>query len=394
MTLDIKTFYPNPELTTTVTGHPGGVAKTADVFILSHPDFMNLLRYVRAGCSLPTKHDEYVQRMGIDESVKAEVAKEVDMMVNVYADVQIHNDEFLLAWSGLRANVAHKLTESGNKADGTTLSSDYVALLKALKKWNDENNKSSPDKTVLEDQRRNIGEHAQRAAFRAMDLQVLSQGARRDFEKFKNASTSHSSMLQTNNEVLKKLLDEGDIKTLQQTLREEHDELSLDLHVTETTPAYAWCTTFGLVAAVSVNTPHSSKIEQIKKNIEETEREIDTDQKKLKAARIICADAQRIADDTMALLNLITSAIKTLESLETMGKNIATDFMGLNQTARDEKQVIPPFHVDDALLAGVTDSWNKLGTRVDQFIDHASFVFRDPKNVTVKEWVDEYGTKH
>jgi len=87
MAPDIKTFYADTNFTTTVTGHPDGVEKKADVFILSHPDILNLMRYVWAGCYLPTEHDEYIRRMGIDDSVKGEVTKEVDLMIKVYADV-------------------------------------------------------------------------------------------------------------------------------------------------------------------------------------------------------------------------------------------------------------------------------------------------------------------
>ena len=41
-------------------------------------------------------------------------------------------------------------------------------------------------------------------------------------------------------------------------------------------------------------TVYGLKIKKIKENIEETESKIDTDQKKLKAARIVSADAQRM----------------------------------------------------------------------------------------------------
>lgn len=84
---DVKSYYANPSLTEKITGKVDGKDKKADVFILSHPEIMNLMRYVWAGCYLPTEHDEYVRRMGIDESVKGEVTKEVNLMVTAYADV-------------------------------------------------------------------------------------------------------------------------------------------------------------------------------------------------------------------------------------------------------------------------------------------------------------------
>jgi hypothetical protein len=84
---DVKSYYANPSLTEEITGKVDGKDKKADVFILSHPEIMNLMRYVWAGCYLPTEHDEYVRRMGIDESVKGEVTKEVSLMVTAYADV-------------------------------------------------------------------------------------------------------------------------------------------------------------------------------------------------------------------------------------------------------------------------------------------------------------------
>jgi hypothetical protein len=48
---------------------------------------MNMMRYIWAGCDLPTDHDDYIRRMGIDESVKGEVTKEVNLMVAAYSDV-------------------------------------------------------------------------------------------------------------------------------------------------------------------------------------------------------------------------------------------------------------------------------------------------------------------
>lgn len=84
---DIKTYYADSNLSTTVEGQVSGQPKKKDVFILSHPDVLNLMRYVWAGCDLPTDRNDYIRRMGIDESVKGEVTKEVDLMVAAYADV-------------------------------------------------------------------------------------------------------------------------------------------------------------------------------------------------------------------------------------------------------------------------------------------------------------------
>jgi hypothetical protein len=43
---DVKSYYANPSLTAEITGKVDGEDKKADVFILSHPEIINLMRYV------------------------------------------------------------------------------------------------------------------------------------------------------------------------------------------------------------------------------------------------------------------------------------------------------------------------------------------------------------
>ncbi|GFF40821.1 hypothetical protein IFM46972_06341 [Aspergillus udagawae] len=399
MAPDIKAFYADTNFTTTVTGHPGGEVKKADVFILSHPDIMNLMRYVWAGCYLPTEHDEYVRRMGIDESVKGDVTKEIDLMVKAYADIQKDNKNFRdKTWQGL-VNLAGDIKNFAKKAGGTTKSSYYAAFLKAIKEWNDENKKPSPDKTKLDHQRNIVKVFTEDMIKRITQLQTSSEQARKDLDTFKNASTTHSSTLQTNEEEVKKLLDdgeikklEGEIKSLQKELAAEHDELSYDIKVAATTPAYAWCTVFGFIAAISVATAYGLKIKKIKENIEETESKINTDQKKLKADRIVSADAQRMADGASALVNLIGPAIKALQKLETVWQTITADLKGLKEAAEDPGKDIPDIDIEEVMLEGLIESWNDLGKYVGQYVDQA--YISEPEMITLKKWVEEYGTKH
>jgi hypothetical protein len=111
-----------------------------------------------------------------------------------------------------------------------------VGFLQAVKEWNDENKKHSPDKKVLDDKRDTIKVFTADMLKRVTQLQTSSEQARKDLDTFKNATTNHSSTLQTNEEQVKKLLDdgeikklEGEIKNLQKELDAEHDELSYGL---------------------------------------------------------------------------------------------------------------------------------------------------------------------
>lgn len=58
-------------------------------------------------------------------------------------------------------------------------------------------------------------------------------------------------------------------------------------------------------------TVYGLKIKKIKENIEETEGKIKTDQKKLEAARIVSADAQRMAVSSFVWQCLVQKKLTT-----------------------------------------------------------------------------------
>ncbi|KAJ5592210.1 hypothetical protein N7537_009114 [Penicillium hordei] len=392
MSTDIKTYYATSDLITNVTGHPGGEEKKKDVFILSHPDIMNMMRYIWAGCDLPTDHDDYIRRMGIDESVKGEVTKEVNLMVAAYSDVQKDNQNFRdNTWKGL-VDLSGKIINYAKVAGGTVDSSYYVGFLQSIQDYHDTTEQKKKD-----DAREAIKEFTNDLIARITELQTLSVKARDDLETFKTATTKHSSTLQTNEEQVKKLLDdteikrlEGEIKTLQKELDAEHDELSYDLKVAETTPAYAWVTIFGFIAAIAVASIYGLKIRKIKENIQDTEGKIKDDQKKLEAARIVSADAQRMSNGASALINLINPAIKTVEELETVWQTIADDLKGLNDAAKDTSKEIPPGPaIEKRTLTLLVNSWNDLGGYVNQYRQEA--YTSQPETLSLDQWVKEYG---
>lgn len=140
-----------------------------------------------------------------------------------------------MTWQGL-VDLAGDIKNYAHKAGGTTKSSYYVAFLKAIKAWNDENKKPHPEKAKLEHERKIITVFTADLMKRIAGLQTSSEKARKDLDTFKNASTGHSSTLQTNEEQVKKLLDDGEIKkleteikSLQKELEAEHNELSYGL---------------------------------------------------------------------------------------------------------------------------------------------------------------------
>jgi Bacillus haemolytic enterotoxin (HBL). len=161
-------------------------------------------------------------------------------------------------WKGL-VDLSGKIINYAKVAGGTVDSSYYVGFLQSIQDYHDTTEQKKKD-----DAREAIKEFTNDLIARITELQTLSVKARDDLETFKTATTKHSSTLQTNEEQVKKLLDdteikrlEGEIKTLQKELDAEHDELSyglsllpigehmliiycIDLKVAETTPAYAW----------------------------------------------------------------------------------------------------------------------------------------------------------
>jgi len=85
---DEKSVLPDSGLTENISGtDTDGQTKEKEVFTLSHPDILSLMRYVWGGCYLPATRDEYIRRMDIDQEAVGTVSNEIDLMTAAYKDV-------------------------------------------------------------------------------------------------------------------------------------------------------------------------------------------------------------------------------------------------------------------------------------------------------------------
>lgn len=133
-------------------------------------------------------------------------------------------------WKGL-VDLSGEIVNYTKVVGGTVDSSYYVGFLQSIKDYHD-----TTDQKKKDDAREAIKEFTDDLISRITKLQDASVKARNDLESFNNATTKHSSTLQTNEEQVKKLLDdteikrlETEIKGLQDDLTKEHDELSYGL---------------------------------------------------------------------------------------------------------------------------------------------------------------------
>lgn len=81
-------FLPT-QLFTKVKGEEGSKKEEKDIFTLSHPDILDLMRYVWTGCYLPSDKNEYVRVLNIHKEGVSEVSQEIDLIVKAYADASL-----------------------------------------------------------------------------------------------------------------------------------------------------------------------------------------------------------------------------------------------------------------------------------------------------------------
>jgi hypothetical protein len=82
-----KMLHPPSELSANIKGQLNGKTELKEVFVLSHPDIISLMRYVWTGCYLPTTRDDYIKQLDIDKEGISEVSSEIDLLVKNYGAV-------------------------------------------------------------------------------------------------------------------------------------------------------------------------------------------------------------------------------------------------------------------------------------------------------------------
>ncbi|KAF4237721.1 hypothetical protein CNMCM8980_002380 [Aspergillus fumigatiaffinis] len=390
---DLTPFYPDPSLTKVIRSKVGGKLEEKKVFNLNHPDVVNMMRYVYVGCYLPTDEESYRHRMGIDDRVKDVVADQVNLMVASYGDIQADNKDFYdKAWTGL-VDLAGKIWNYADSVGGDIDSAVYVAILKAVSDYHDKD-KTKKDK---EEARQTIIWYTKKMVDDIGDLQVASQSSRDKLHKFKAATTAHGVTLRDNDNAVKKVMEgkdgeierlEKDIKDLQGQLSAEHDELSYDLKVATTTPAYAWCTIFGFIAAITVASIYGEKIRKLKKLMKETEGEIETEVKELEAARTVCTDSQRMAAGAEALIALVEPAITAIGELETAWQTMKDLLGGLHDVAKMNPDDIPNVRTEENELKRLVHKWTDFKVCVNEY--RASAYISQPEILSLQEWAKKY----
>ncbi|KAI0428838.1 hypothetical protein F5Y09DRAFT_357366 [Xylaria sp. FL1042] len=399
----ITKFLPHPNLLAEVTGEVNGQTETKQVFNLSRPEVLNLMRYVWTGCYLPTTRDDYVRQLNIQPEGVQIVAQEIDLIVTSYGDIKKDNTQFRdVTWPFL-VNLAGKIGQYCKRGGGTGSSSYYAVLIKAIVDYNTEADKSDEeqDKTKMRAAQLKVLDYTGALKSRITELQTDTDKAQKDLAAFRELTNDHGIKLKTTNENVKQLLAgedgeiqrlETEIKQLQSDLAQEQAEYDHDVKVAASTPAYAWCTFFGLIAAATVSGIFGKRARDMQNTMKDTEGKIDTDEKKLAAARIVTVDCQRMTLSLDSITEIIDDALAALDLLRTGWQSILDDLTGLYDSAKDlgDEDLIPHIEgVDDARIQGVIDGWNDLGVLVADF-EAAAFI-SEPEFLTLSAYLAKYG---
>ncbi|KAE8402401.1 hypothetical protein BDV37DRAFT_272869 [Aspergillus pseudonomiae] len=394
---DLKKWLPDLNLIVKVNGTPNDQPKSQDVFVLSHPKMVSLMQYVYAGALLPTTTKNYCNRMQIEETaIPSDVKEAMSNVLVTYSKINTECTGFSQkTWPDmvtLAARISDYCEEACGK--GNIDGAFYVQLLKLIGDYNDLK-KSNADKKQIDQKASDVKDYVEEFKEKLKDLSDQSTKMRDALNAFKGKCSTNQQdldseagkvqkMLTDKNGAITKIRDE--IKKAQNDLRAAQEEYKHDVIVASTTPAYAWCTIFGFIAAITTASIYGSKAVAMRKAIERIEGLIKKDEEILKADVAIDGDLTRMKADLQTIIDLIGPAIEILGSLITVWQQMS-DHLDSISNQIDLGQTIRGVALERAKLNNVVTGWKEMQAKVDTFRNTA-YIQDTKKVMTIKEWID------
>ncbi|KAB8268284.1 hypothetical protein BDV30DRAFT_245885 [Aspergillus minisclerotigenes] len=394
---DLQNWLPNLKLTLKVSGTPNDKPKSQDVFVLSHPKMVSLMQYVYAGALLPTTTQNYCNRMQIEENgIPSDVKEAMSNVLVTYSRINTECTGFSQkTWPDM-VTLAGRISDYCEEAcgKGDINGAFYVQLLKLIGQYNDLK-KNNADKKQIDEKGSDVKDYVGEFKDKLKGLSEQSTKMRDALNAFKGKCSTNQQdldseagkvqkMLTDKNGAIAKIRDE--IKKAQNDLKAAQEEYKHDVIVASTTPAYAWCTIFGFIAAITTASIYGSKAVAMRKAIERIEALIKKDEEILKADVAIDGDLTRMKADLQTIIDLIGPAIEILGSLITVWQQMS-DHLDSISNQIDLGNTIRGVALEQSKLNNVVKGWKEMQEKVDTFRNTA-YIQDTKKVMTIKEWID------
>ncbi|EEP78884.1 predicted protein [Uncinocarpus reesii 1704] len=344
---------------------PTGVVDDNGTFLLQTVDMLRLMKFIWSGCLLPTTRAQYALRLSFDWSdINSDVSNEIDKMLSTYKEVYNHTSNFRDHTYSNMVDLADSVYNIATTAGGKKDDSYYKAMMKYVKEYYEElNGQKRPDK--LKELKDGILYLIKAMTTMIDGLLTSSKQVKQDLIDFEKTSKIDETNLIAHNTALGKLLegDNGEIKKLQREILDKREELKTDQSEYDRGNF-----PIGTIAGATVIGVYTDKINKLRKQMNDIQDLIDSDEAKVQADKRLAADIGGMQKDITGLISMINPAMKTIEKLEGCWQKISGDLSGLETLiSQQDTDNIAPWLAEKPMQKKVLHKWNALAKYVDKY---------------------------
>ncbi|MFW5415656.1 alpha-xenorhabdolysin family binary toxin subunit A [Nocardiopsis sp. CNT-189] len=328
-------------------------------FLLTEAEWRNVQVYCTTVQALPTTDAMIKIKLALTSDDKPEDFKTLrDQYKKMYDHVKFWDDTAMPE----SIKLATDIKNYGNNAHIY-----YGEMLKLAKEGLGDEERKKRFLRIVDDRAKKADQFAKSADKVSGYITTFRDQTKQDAKDMGDLKVEYDKKYDEKNAEWQKLKDQ--IKKDQDELKAKNDEYNHDVTVAATTPAYAWVTIFGFIAAATVAGIYTEKALRAKAEIEALEKKIGDAQKKLTRNAHITKSAKYAkdsADDTKKNVDL---ALDTLNKMQSGWISIAKSMRDLAKLV--DEDIKKAEELVDLQVQQAINDWEAIANDAQGYINSA-----------------------